>query len=60
MTKGLRQERRDEKFAERLENGPKYEFWRASGHLAWIYGYNYKDEVICESLPMSFVRKKLY
>jgi salicylate hydroxylase len=45
LTEGPRQRRRDEGFEARLAGGPKYEFWRASGHLAWIYGWNYKQEV---------------
>lgn len=45
LTEGPEQRKRDERFAKRLESGLKYEFWRASGHLEWIYGRNYKEEV---------------
>ncbi|PVH74524.1 FAD/NAD(P)-binding domain-containing protein [Cadophora sp. DSE1049] len=44
LTEGPEQRKRDEGFAKRLESGPNYEFWRASGHLKWIYAWNYKEE----------------
>jgi len=44
MAGGPKQRRRDEGFMKRMERGDKYEFWRASGHLAWIYGWDFKLE----------------
>jgi salicylate hydroxylase len=44
MAEGPEQRRRDEGFMKRMERGNKYEFWRASGHLAWIYGWDFKLE----------------
>lgn len=42
---GPQRRKRDIGFEERLQKGPKYEFWRASGHLEWIYGFDYKKVV---------------
>jgi salicylate hydroxylase len=44
LTEGPEQRKRDEGFQKRMKMGEKYEFWRASGHLAWIYGWDFKVE----------------
>ena len=44
LTEGSEQRRRDDGLAKRLEKGGKYEFWRASGHLEWIYGWDFRRE----------------
>ncbi|KAE9373728.1 FAD/NAD(P)-binding domain-containing protein [Stipitochalara longipes BDJ] len=44
LPEGEERERRDAGFAKRLEQGEKYEFWRASGHLASIYAWDFKKE----------------
>jgi salicylate hydroxylase len=42
MTEGKEREQRDKGFEERLRKGEKYEFFRASGHLGWLYGWDFQ------------------
>lgn len=45
LSEGPEMKKRDEGFAKRMEKGPMYEFWRASGHLEWIYAWDFRKEV---------------
>lgn len=42
LDEGPEQRKRDQGFEERLRKGEKYEFFRANGHLGWVYGWNFK------------------
>jgi salicylate hydroxylase len=51
LEEGKEREKRDRGFEERLQGqgeggkeGVRYEFFRASGHLAWIYGWDFRTE----------------
>jgi 2-polyprenyl-6-methoxyphenol hydroxylase-like FAD-dependent oxidoreductase len=47
LVEGEERAKRDRGFEERLRKGERYEFWRASGHLAWVYGRDFRLEVSC-------------
>ena len=46
MKNGDKQRKRDKGFRERMdEKNEKYDFWRASGSLSWIYAYDVIQDV---------------
>jgi salicylate hydroxylase len=52
LGEGPEQKKRDSGFEERMQRGPKFEFWRASGALGWIYEFDFKEIVSQSDLPI--------